>query len=80
MALESRERGGLYYTWSRREGGRVVREYVGGGELGRIVSKGDAMRRAALEATTPAAVFNTQVNIGSQGAHESREDVPQQAR
>jgi hypothetical protein len=38
------------------------------------------MRHATLQANTPAAVFNTQVNIGSQGAHESREDVPQQAR
>jgi hypothetical protein len=50
MPWETRERGGLYYTRSRRDGERVVREYIGGGELGRIVSKGDAMRRAALEA------------------------------
>jgi len=35
---ERRERGGLYYTRSRREDGRVVREYIGGSVLGEIVA------------------------------------------
>jgi hypothetical protein len=42
---ESRERGGLYYTRSRKEDGRVVREYVGGGILGELAAQMDAERR-----------------------------------
>jgi hypothetical protein len=50
MAWESRERGGHYYTRSRRVNGRVVREYIGGGELARIASEIDADRRAQRDA------------------------------
>ncbi len=46
MAWEKRARGGLYYTRSRRVNGRVVREYIGGGELARIACERDANRRA----------------------------------
>ena len=42
---ESRERGGLYYTRSRKEDGRMVREYVGGGVLGEIAALEDEYER-----------------------------------
>jgi hypothetical protein len=45
MGWEKRERGGLYYTRSRKVGGRVVREYVGGGILGHIAALQDAQER-----------------------------------
>ena len=50
MAWESRERGGPYYTRSRRVNGQVVREYIGGGELALIVAEQDAINRTIREA------------------------------
>jgi len=45
MGWESRQRGGLYYTRSRKENGRVVREYVGSGVLGQIAALEDEHER-----------------------------------
>jgi hypothetical protein len=52
VAWETRERGGRYYTRSRRspEDGRVVREYVGSGPLAEIVAEEDRTKRELAEA------------------------------
>jgi hypothetical protein len=50
MAWERRARGSLYYTRSKKVGGRVVRKYVGGGRIGSMAAALDAKKReAALE-------------------------------
>ena len=45
MGWEKRKRGGHYYTRSRKINGRVVREYVGGGPLGKLAAEMDALER-----------------------------------
>ena len=44
------DKGGRYYTRSRRENGRVVREHVGGGMIGQPAAELDAQKRARHEA------------------------------
>ena len=46
---ERRDRGGLYYTRSKKVNGKVVREYVGGGVLGEIAARMDALERCQRE-------------------------------
>jgi len=46
MGWETRANGGRYYTRSRREHGRVVREYIGCGRKGDMAATEDAERRA----------------------------------
>lgn len=50
MAWEERERGGSYYTRSRRENGLVVREYVGTGPLAALAAHTDEVIRQGREA------------------------------
>lgn len=48
---ERRERGGLYYTRSRKENGRVIREYVGNGPLAVLTAQMDALDREERKAS-----------------------------
>ncbi len=47
---ETRSRGGRYYSRTRRENGRIVREYVGTGPLAEAIAALDARDRAYRQA------------------------------
>ena len=49
MSWEMRERGGPYYTRTRRVNGHQIREYVGGGILGQEAAEVDAEERVRRE-------------------------------
>ncbi len=51
MGWETRERGTQYYTRSKWEDGRVVREYIGTGALGEIVASDDELKRLQKQET-----------------------------
>ena len=49
VGWETRERGGWYFTRSKWVNGRVVREYVGTGAIGKTIALDDELKRLQKE-------------------------------
>jgi hypothetical protein len=50
MGWETRGGRGWYYTRSEKRGGKVIREYGGGGSVGELAAAADALQRAQRQA------------------------------
>jgi hypothetical protein len=50
MGWETRPGRTPYYTRSKKRGGKVIHEYVGGGSVGELAAAADALQRAQRQA------------------------------
>ena len=65
MGWEKRDRGGFYYTRSKKIGNQVVREYVGTGPLATLAAEMDALNRQRRQEEAEAWRVEQRVHGGS---------------